>query len=206
MYRRYVFALALFLLFGCDASRRDAPPVAAAPLVTIPTNAPASEPEPAQTPTPHVTSTPDATATTGPTVERPVQTMPMLRTGNVRANAGTDYDILHQLEEGTLVRLQKTRIAPDGSRWFFVSSGFLGKQRSGWISESLVAPTELTISSLPVAAPLPPRGARAPSAAPRTPSSGGRTGAVCRDGSRSSATGSGACSRHGGVDHWLYGP
>jgi len=127
MYRRYVFALALFLLFGCDASRRDAPPVAAAPLVTIPTNAPASEPEPAQTPTPHVTSTPDATATTGPTVERPVQTMPMLRTGNVRANAGTDYDILHQLEEGTLVRLQKTRIAPDGSRWFFVSSGFLGK-------------------------------------------------------------------------------
>lgn len=31
-----------------------------------------------------------------------------------------------------------------------------------------------------------------------------RTGAVCNDGSISSATGSGACSRHDGVDHWLY--
>ena len=30
-----------------------------------------------------------------------------------------------------------------------------------------------------------------------------RTGAVCRDGSESSATGSGACSHHGGVDHWI---
>lgn len=31
-----------------------------------------------------------------------------------------------------------------------------------------------------------------------------RTGAICRDGWQSSATGSGACSHHGGVDHWLY--
>jgi hypothetical protein len=30
-----------------------------------------------------------------------------------------------------------------------------------------------------------------------------RVGAVCRDGSESSATGSGACSHHGGVDHWI---
>ena len=28
-------------------------------------------------------------------------------------------------------------------------------------------------------------------------------GARCKDGSRSSSTGQGACSRHGGVDHWL---
>lgn len=33
---------------------------------------------------------------------------------------------------------------------------------------------------------------------------GPRTGAICRDGTRSSATGRGACSHHGGVDHWLY--
>ena len=33
---------------------------------------------------------------------------------------------------------------------------------------------------------------------------GYRTGAVCRDGWISSATGRGACSHHGGVDHWLY--
>lgn len=32
-----------------------------------------------------------------------------------------------------------------------------------------------------------------------------RTGAVCNDGSISSATGGGACSGHGGVKHWLYG-
>ncbi len=28
-------------------------------------------------------------------------------------------------------------------------------------------------------------------------------GARCKDGSRSDATGQGACSRHGGVDYWL---
>ena len=32
----------------------------------------------------------------------------------------------------------------------------------------------------------------------------GRTGAICRDGTRSSATGRGACSHHGGVARWLY--
>ena len=30
-----------------------------------------------------------------------------------------------------------------------------------------------------------------------------RVGAICRDGSRSDATGRGACSHHGGVDYWL---
>jgi uncharacterized protein YgiM (DUF1202 family) len=29
-----------------------------------------------------------------------------------------------------------------------------------------------------------------------------RTGAVCRDGTSSSATGRGACSHHGGVSYW----
>lgn len=39
-----------------------------------------------------------------------------------------------------------------------------------------------------------------------SPTPGGvRTGAVCKDGTTSTATGSGACSGHGGVDHWLYG-
>lgn len=33
-----------------------------------------------------------------------------------------------------------------------------------------------------------------------------RVGAICRDGWESSATGSGACSHHGGVSEWLYGP
>lgn len=30
-----------------------------------------------------------------------------------------------------------------------------------------------------------------------------RTGAVCNDGTTSTATGSGACSHHQGVDHWI---
>ena len=32
---------------------------------------------------------------------------------------------------------------------------------------------------------------------------GDRVGAVCKDGTTSTATGSGACSHHGGVDHWI---
>jgi hypothetical protein len=31
-----------------------------------------------------------------------------------------------------------------------------------------------------------------------------RTGAVCNDGWKSSATGSGACSHHDGVKYWTY--
>lgn len=31
-----------------------------------------------------------------------------------------------------------------------------------------------------------------------------RIGAVCEDGSRTSATGNGACSGHGGVEEWMY--
>ncbi|MEQ9262860.1 MAG: hypothetical protein RLP14_06840 [Owenweeksia sp.] len=30
-----------------------------------------------------------------------------------------------------------------------------------------------------------------------------RIGALCKDGSRSTSTGAGTCSRHGGVDVWL---
>lgn len=31
-----------------------------------------------------------------------------------------------------------------------------------------------------------------------------RVGAICKDGTRSYSTGSGACSHHGGVAYWLY--
>ncbi len=33
---------------------------------------------------------------------------------------------------------------------------------------------------------------------------GARIGRICNDGTRSNATGRGACSHHGGVNHWLY--
>ena len=32
-----------------------------------------------------------------------------------------------------------------------------------------------------------------------------RIGAICGDGTKSNATGSGACSGHGGVKEWIYG-
>lgn len=44
----------------------------------------------------------------------------------------------------------------------------------------------------------------APAKATTYTTSGSRTGATCKDGSHSSATGSGACSHHGGVAQWLY--
>jgi hypothetical protein len=45
----------------------------------------------------------------------------------------------------------------------------------------------------------------APAPAPRSPaSSPRRIGAICSDGTRSGATGRGACSHHGGVAQWLY--
>jgi hypothetical protein len=59
----------------------------------------------------------------------------------------------------------------------------------------------------PTATPKPtavPRSTAVPKPAAAPASSGVRVGAICRDGTRSYATGRGACSHHGGVDHWLY--
>jgi hypothetical protein len=51
------------------------------------------------------------------------------------------------------------------------------------------------VNTVPTAGPAPGGGGLVPS--------GGRSGAVCADGTFSSATGRGACSHHGGVAHWL---
>jgi hypothetical protein len=62
------------------------------------------------------------------------------------------------------------------------------------------------IPATPVPPTLKPRPPARPTVQPAPSSSGGgRIGAICRDGSHSNATGRGACSHHGGVDHWLYG-
>jgi hypothetical protein len=46
-----------------------------------------------------------------------------------------------------------------------------------------------------------------PAPRPLAPATGTRrVGAICQDGWQSSATGRGACSHHGGVAYWLYGP
>lgn len=64
------------------------------------------------------------------------------------------------------------------------------------------APTN-TPTSAPLSAPTnTPTGVPLPTAPPTQH----RIGAICRDGTRSTATGSGACSHHGGVAYWLYRP
>ena len=48
------------------------------------------------------------------------------------------------------------------------------------------------------------RGTKPPTVVEPPAQSRYRVGAICRDGWQSTATGSGACSHHGGVDYWLY--
>jgi len=66
-------------------------------------------------------------------------------------------------------------------------------------------PTSTPIpTATPTPKPLPtPTDAPAPPVAPAG-GSGIRVGAICNDGTSSSATGQGACSHHKGVNHWLY--
>jgi hypothetical protein len=84
----------------------------------------------------------------------------------------------------------------------------------GWASNILLSQPSYAIEDyarvanikLPTAI-VPPTATPKPTAAPKPAApvfSGVRIGAICRDGTRSNATGRGACSHHGGVDHWLY--
>lgn len=77
---------------------------------------------------------------------------------------------------------------------FYIGQGLVGK---------ISAPIAASMQSVttPVATPT---NRPLPTATPYIPPSGGRTGAVCRDGWVSSSTGSGTCSSHGGVAYWLY--
>lgn len=52
---------------------------------------------------------------------------------------------------------------------------------------------------------IPPKPTPSPTEPPAPPeTTGQRTGAVCNDGTTSTATGSGACSHHHGVSYWTY--
>ncbi len=42
-----------------------------------------------------------------------------------------------------------------------------------------------------------------PEPLPNTPANCVRTGAICKDGTTSTSTGSGACSHYGGVSSWI---
>lgn len=94
-----------------------------------------------------------------------------------------------------------------------IQLGLLGQEFRQWAledSQPTQTPTEPPVQAAPPAAtpepaPAPPTATPVPT--PQAPpESGHRVGAVCRDGTRSNATGRGACSHHGGVDHWIYAP
>jgi hypothetical protein len=109
------------------------------------------------------------------------------------------------------VRLETTATDCDSQRAQVGTEGWASSSLLGapsYTFENYAADAQLalptTVRSTPIPKPtVTPRPVvRAAPAAP----SGGRIGAICRDGTRSSATGRGACSHHGGVAQWLYSP
>ena len=99
-----------------------------------------------------------------------------------------------------------------GQRWYRVRLG--GDE--GWMSASVLlvekavaaaVPADTQALEPPPTATPQPIAVVKPTARPNpgfvAPSAGVRVGAICRDGTRSSATGRGACSYHGGVARWL---
>jgi hypothetical protein len=162
---------------------------------------------------------PAIAATSVPPTTSPLAAVPqaqVTRAVNMRRGPGTAYSVIRTLPVNTTVDLIAVR-DEGGERWYRVQAD--GDQ--GWVSASILhveeavadalsvdtqalapPPTELpkpTTRPKPTIAPT-----TSPVAEPVEPSSGVRVGAICRDGTHSNATGRGACSHHGGVDHWLY--
>lgn len=162
-----------------------------------PTAEPTGVPPTSAPPTP-----PPPTATIPPTNTPIARVATLTTTGNLRAYPSTaSGEIVGAVASGDGVTLlSKT---PDGA-WYQVetSSG-----QRGYMSASLLRTSPDVVAVIPARDPGPapvvirPTARPAPAAAPAT---GVRVGAICRDGTRSNATGRGACSHHGGVDHWLY--
>lgn len=131
---------------------------------------------------------------------------------NLRAGPGTTYAIVGKASAGETVTI--TTKNADGS-WYKLQGG-------QWIAAFLVEVTSTKTITSPVTVKLPvkanptvvsltlvpPTATPIPTSTPvpaptENPLKGQRYGAVCGDGSTSGATGRGACSHHGGVDHWL---
>lgn len=119
------------------------------------------------------------------------------RNANLRGGPGTTYPVVGAVQSGQSLNVIAQSPAGD---WYQLDNG---QWIAGFLVDSTVALSEQpaeTVAPTPIPQPTP---APAPTA---NPLSGQRSGAVCRDGTRSSATGRGACSHHGGVDHWTYYP
>lgn len=214
----------LLLIFSCLSNLagggRPSGSTYSAPNAAAQSSRSTSTPRPARTAVPTRPPRPTATVPAPPVGEAAV-------VANLRSEPGTDgTTVLAKLCPGDkLEYLTEQRVGVD--TWYRVRVTSIGDdcgtQRAtwgaeGWAAASVVGepsgnvgqyvrsigervPTAVLVRA-PTAAPRPALRPQAP-AAPAAPS-GGRVGAVCRDGSRSSATGRGACSHHGGVAQWLY--
>jgi uncharacterized protein YraI len=133
------------------------------------------------------------------------------RSVNLRTGPGTSFSVIRTLRVKTMVELVARR-DENGERWYQVRAD--GDE--GWVSGAILKvdavqaaalPTNNDSFAPPTSTPKPtaiPKPTVAPKPTAAAVFSGVRVGAVCRDGTRSSATGRGACSHHGGVEHWLY--
>ena len=102
---------------------------------------------------------------------------------------------------------------PDNPVAYQVEMGNVGRHYVKW-GYHLDLPVPQTLPAPVVVAPAapPPPPPPPPASGPNPPPGGGgggggsgeRVGAVCNDGTTTTATGRGACSHHGGVNHWLY--
>lgn len=177
-------------------------------------------------PTPTIYLSPTSEPTVAPTAaptDTPVPQSQVKRSANMRQGPGTSYPVVRTVNANATVELLAVR-EEKGQRWYRVRADGV----EGWMSATVLSVDDAVAAAVPVdiqtLAPLPtatpkPVAVAKPTATPKpvvvieptvksaptivVQSSGVRVGAICRDGSRSSATGRGACSHHGGVDHWL---
>jgi hypothetical protein len=191
--------------------------------VHAPTDAPPVFPSTPLPPTPVPARTPRPPT---PTIAPPVSQV--VKVGNLRSEPRIAADTVVGLicPDDTVAVLSRAVIGD--SSWYHVrletTAADCAPQRAragteGWASSvllgapsyafehyaaeaQLVLPTAVRSTPTPKPTVTPRPVVRAAPAAPI----GGRIGAICKDGTRSSATGRGACSHHGGVARWLYSP
>nr|WP_239583955.1 SH3 domain-containing protein [Herpetosiphon giganteus] len=195
MLHRFILGFCLLIVIGCGgASTTLVPTTSTQSKLSASTARPQRSPATAR---PAPTSTPEPTAL--------VVSVPA--TSNLRQGPSTRYDVITKIAPSDAITILAQRTVYD-ELWYHVKVG----DYDGWMSASLFdvsseqqAVLTLDRSDLPRLPTVVPTARPRPTARPAS-NSGQRVGAICRDGSRSYATGRGACSHHGGVDHWLYGP
>jgi SH3-like domain-containing protein len=175
------------------------------PIVVIQTAPPTIVPTIQPTAQPTATPTEIATPT-------PLAQVQIARSVNLRTGPGLDYAVIRTLKVRTIIDLIARR-DENGERWYQVRAG----ADEGWVSGVIVQVDESQAAALPINSeaftpPTATAAAKPKSAPPAAPkptavpeptavavSSGVRIGAICRDGTRSNATGRGACSHHVGL-------